>query len=236
MRRMTKLGLFLLFVFVVGGVIFYFKKDGYQVSFNSNGGSIVSPIQTGFDGNVLKPEDPIREGYVFLGWYFGEKKFDFDTKIKENITLTAFWEEEKDVTYTLSFDSLGGSEIDPIVVLEGEILVDFPQPIKENYEFIAWYYHNQEFDFQKPIVKDYIFVAKYQYVGKDEDIVSITFDSNGGSEVDSITVLSGSLPKMPKQPIREGYVFMGWTLDDQEFDFSQPVFSDITLKALWQKE
>lgn len=223
-------------VFLVGGSIFYyFKKDGYQVTFNSNGGSIITPIQTGFKKTIEKPEDPVKEGYEFVGWYLGEEKFNFDTEIKENITLTAVYEKQEAIKYTLLFDSLGGNEIDSVQVLENQVLENVPIPEKEGYEFVGWYYHNKAFDFQNEIREDMIFVAKYKKNEDHSDLVVVTFDSDGGSLVEEQTISMGGLAKMPKTPTKEGYEFEGWYLDDQEFTFLEPVEEDILLKAYWTK-
>lgn len=228
--------IFLLIILVSGGVYFYLKKDGYQINFNSNGGSIVSSIQTDFRGIAKKPDDPVRVGYQFDGWYCGDEKFDFDTKIDENVTLTAHWREEEETLYTLSFDSLGGSAIEEVLVKEGEVLMDIPTPIKDGYEFQGWYYHNKEFDFSSTITKDMVLVAKYEKLEESKNLVVVTFDSNGGSFIDEVTTTAGSLIKMPKEPVREGYQFDGWYLEDKEFDFTNPVYEDTILDAYWVKE
>ncbi|MCI6469547.1 MAG: InlB B-repeat-containing protein, partial [Lachnospiraceae bacterium] len=43
------------------------------------------------DSTVVKPEDPTRKGYVFLGWYNDKEKFDFNTPIISDLELTAHW-------------------------------------------------------------------------------------------------------------------------------------------------
>ncbi len=65
----------------------------YTVNFNSNGGTEVSSKTVSENGNVIKPSDPTREGFSFLGWYLGDEEFDFKTQITSDITLTARWEE-----------------------------------------------------------------------------------------------------------------------------------------------
>lgn len=155
--------LILLIVVVVGGGLFlYLKKDGYQVVFNSNGGSRVKTITTGLLNTIDKPDDPTKEGYIFTGWYLDDEKFTFDTKLSKNITLTAHWEKEEVPTHILRFDTLGGSKIHDITVEEGSILGNVPVPKKEGYEFIGWFYHNKEFDFTKEILEDMTLVAKYE--------------------------------------------------------------------------
>ena len=64
----------------------------YTVTFDSNGGTTIRSKKVNENDIVIKPTEPKREGYKFLGWYLGDEEFDFDTKITSNITLTAKWE------------------------------------------------------------------------------------------------------------------------------------------------
>jgi len=66
----------------------------YTVSFDSNSGSTVKSQTVTKNSTVKEPTEPTRDGYTFLGWYNGTRKFDFSTKITSNITLTAKWEKE----------------------------------------------------------------------------------------------------------------------------------------------
>ena len=238
MGKVFQYSLVMLFfiLFVGGGVLFYLKKDGYLVTFNSNGGSVVAPIQTGLSKTIDKPEDPKKDGYEFVGWYLDGEKFDFNTEITENITLRAEYQEEEEIYYTLSFDSLGGDKIEEKIVQENAVLEDVPIPVWEGYEFIGWYYYNKKFDFSEPITKDMVFVAKYKKQEEVKTSVVVTFNSNGGSEIESETISVGSLVKMPKDPVRDGYKFAGWYLNEEEFDFTNSVYEDITLDAYWVKE
>ena len=65
----------------------------YTITFDSNGGSEIRSRRVGENGNVIRPEDPVREGYTFVGWYLGDEAFDFATEITSDLTLTAHWEE-----------------------------------------------------------------------------------------------------------------------------------------------
>ena len=222
-------------VLIVGCLLFYLKKDGYLVTFNSNGGSVVTPIKTGLAKTIKKPEKPVKEGYHFVGWYLDGEKFDFDTEITENITLQAEYEKQEEVMYTLAFDSLGGDKIENIIVKENTVL-EAPIPERDGYEFVGWYYHNKEFDFSNPITSDMVLVAKYKKQEEVKTSVVITFNSNGGSEIASETISVGDLVKMPKEPVRAGYKFAGWYLHEEEFNFTNPVYEDIILDAYWVKK
>ena len=64
----------------------------YTVTFDSEGGSEIRSKKVGENGSVIEPSAPTKEGYTFLGWYLNDEKFDFNTKITSDITLTAKWE------------------------------------------------------------------------------------------------------------------------------------------------
>ncbi len=224
------------FIFLVAGSLyFYLKKDGYQVTFNSNGGSIIAPQKTGLKKNITKPSDPEKDGYIFLGWYLDTELFDFTTPVTTNITLTAHWEQLREPTYTLRFDSLGGTPIEDVLITEGHLLSDIAYPSKEGYEFIAWMYHNQQLDLKSPITHNMVLVAKYQKIEAVIKTATVTFDTQGGSPIDPLTVNIGSLAKMPMAPTKENFRFVGWYLNDSEFTFLEPITEDITLVAMYEE-
>ena len=64
---------------------------------------------------------------------------------------------------------------------------------------------------------------------------NISFNSKGGSEVKSQIVKAGSAVEKPDNPQRDGYTFDGWYLKGKEYDFSEPVYNDITLMGRWTK-
>ncbi|MGN8914293.1 InlB B-repeat-containing protein [Anaerofustis butyriciformans] len=84
-------------------------EDTYHtVSFDLNGGSGSIPKQwfVNIDtAQALEPVAPTREGYEFAGWYLDEElktPYDFESEVKDNITLYAGWKEEK-ITLTVPF-------------------------------------------------------------------------------------------------------------------------------------
>lgn len=84
------------------------EKVLLRVNFNSMGGSEV-PSQVLKSGVVGKPENPIKEGYIFDDWYTSssngeilESVFDFDTPIEKDLTLYAKW---TPISYTVKFDA-----------------------------------------------------------------------------------------------------------------------------------
>ncbi len=75
----------------------YLYKAGtmYTVTFNSNGGKILSVTgQSVAPGKkVTRPEDPTRLHYKFTGWLLNGEPYDFDNEVTSNMTLVASWEE-----------------------------------------------------------------------------------------------------------------------------------------------
>ena len=65
------------------------------------------------------------------------------------------------------------------------------------------------------------------------DGCTVTFDTDGGSAVESQTVVSGRKAVRPADPVRTGYTFAGWYLDGEVYDFDTPVTTDLTLTAHW---
>ncbi len=66
--------------------------------------------------------------------------------------------------------------------------------------------------------------------------ITIYFDSNGGSEVIGEIVKNGNVLIKPEDPIKEGFIFKEWTLNNKKYDFTKKVYDSFTLKALWEKE
>ena len=73
--------------------------------------------------------------------------------------------------------------------------------------------------------------------------VTVTFDSNGGGEVESQTIQQGQSAQRPADPIKDGYAFIGWYdkadleySNMPEWNFSYPVTKDLELVAQWVKK
>ena len=65
------------------------------------------------------------------------------------------------------------------------------------------------------------------------DPVTVTFDSDGGSEVASQTIPVNRTAAAPSVPAKNGHIFQGWMLNGEAFDFATPITQDVTLTASW---
>ena len=65
---------------------------------------------------------------------------------------------------------------------------------------------------------------------------TVAFDSDGGSTVASQSIEEGKTAVEPKSPTKENCEFIGWFIDDTEFDFSTKITSNLTLLARWENQ
>lgn len=63
----------------------------YTITFQENGGSYVANKTITSGNQVAKPSNPTKSGYTFAGWYQASKKYNFNTTVTSNVTLTAKW-------------------------------------------------------------------------------------------------------------------------------------------------
>ncbi|WP_353092719.1 InlB B-repeat-containing protein [Tissierella praeacuta] len=225
-------------------VIAHFKvseKQGYRISFNTNGGSAIEEQLIDEGEKAVKPADPTKEGYKFIDWYIDEaleNVFNFDTAISDDITLYAKWKEELIKKYTVTFNANGGNNIASIEVEEGRKLTKPTNPMKEGYKFISWYEDSsltKEFNFNTEITKDLTLYAKWEKESAKE--YNINFNTNGGSSINSKKVTVGEKVDRPSDPTKSENKFMGWYEDlnlTEEFSFDTPITKDITLYAKWK--
>ena len=190
------------------------KVNSYTITFDTAGGSEIAPITQDYGTAIAAPADPTREGYTFIGW-----DMEIPTTMPaENITVTAKW---KVNSYTITFDTAGGSEIAPITQDYGTAITAPADPTREGYTFIGW---DMEIPETMP-AENMTITAKWKV-----NSYTITFDTAGGSEIAPITQDYGTAIAAPADPTREGYTFIGW---DMEIPTTMPA-ENITVTAKWK--
>ena len=198
----------------------------YAVTLNTNGGTInngnVTEYIYGVGATLPTADDMTYTGHTFKGWYDNEGLTgDPVTAIggteMDNKEYWAKWEINQ---YTITFDTAGGSAIAPITQDYGTAITAPADPTREGYTFAGWDTaipatmpaHNMTITAQWTV---------NQY--------TITFDTDGGSEVAPITQDYGSAITAPAAPTREGYTFTGW---DKTIPATMPA-GDMTITAQW---
>ena len=189
-----------------------FSINQYTITFNSNGGSAVNPIKQDYQSVIAKPNDPIREGYTFLGWNPALP----DKMPLGGFSTTAQWKINQ---YTITFDTDGGSEVKPITQDYGTAVTAPANPTKEGFVFAGW---DKKIPGTMP-AENITIKALW------DKLYTLTFDTDGGSDVASITAVSGTTIVKPDDPTKTGYTFNGWT---PSVPYVMPE-GDMTVKATW---
>ena len=186
----------------------------YTIAFDTNGGSEIAPITQDYGTEITAPDNPTRKGYTFKGW---DKEIP-ETMPADNITVKAQWEINQ---YTIAFDTNGGSEITPITQDYGTKITAPDKPTRKGYTFKGW-----DKEIPKTMPAENITVKAQWEINQ----YTITFDTNGGSEIAPITQDYGTEITAPDNPTRKGYTFKGW---DKEIPETMPA-ENITVKAQWE--
>ena len=186
----------------------------YTITFDTNGGSEIASITQDYGTKITAPDNPTRKGYTFKGW---DKEIP-ETMPAENITVKAQWEINQ---YTITFDTNGGSEIAPITQDYGTKITAPANPTRKGYTFKGW-----DKEIPKTMPAENITVKAQWEINQ----YTITFDTNGGSEIVPITQDYGTKITAPDNPTRKGYTFKGW---DKEIPETMPA-ENITITARWK--
>ncbi len=202
----------------------------YDIILNSNGGSAVGPLHVGHGTIISSLPVPTREGYDFEGWYkdngtFANKwSMEIDLVPIGGTTLYAKWDLK---TYTVTFKDYDGTELKTETVGHGKSATAPPAPTREGYTFDRW-----DVEFTN-VTSNLTVTATYKV-----NSYTITFNSNGGSSVQGVTVDYGSKIPHPTSPTKEGYTFGGWYKDaalTNSWDFTTDTMplNGTTLYAKW---
>ncbi len=111
--------------------ILEWRINQYTISFDSDGGSNVSPIIQDYDTEVTPPANPTRTGYTFTGW---DKAIPVRMPA-DNLTIKAKWKINQ---YTISFDAAGGTEVASIKQDYGTEVAAPVAPTRAGYTFSGW--------------------------------------------------------------------------------------------------
>ncbi|WP_434752918.1 InlB B-repeat-containing protein [Paenibacillus amylolyticus] len=183
----------------------------FTVSFDLKGGASVIDQKTVVEGGtVAEPVVPVREGYVFGGWYSDEgltTAYNFATPVSSNITLYAQWK----VLFTIRFYSaIDSGPMLPKSVMDGDVVAEpagAELPVYPGHIIYAWTKDLRDkipYDFQTPVTENFMLTAMWS------EIYTVNFETNGGSAVETQLLGSGNVVKVPESPTKPGFVFEGW--------------------------
>ena len=115
---------------------------------------------------------------------------------------------QKTLSFTIEFDSYGGSEAAPVTVKYGELLTA-PTVTRDGYEFVNWTLDGKPYDFTKPVTKSFKLIAEWAPVK-----YTVTFYLNG-EKYSEAKVEHGKLVEFPDVKVKNGYALYGWMKDPE---------------------
>lgn len=209
------------------------SESTYTVTFNTNGGSVVSSQTVESGKTATEPTAPTKDGYIFGGWFTDSNfttAFTFSTAITADITLYAKWIEASKPTYTVTF-STDGAETKQTVA-EGEKVSKPTDPTKTGYTFDGWYNGDSKFDFDTAITANVTLTAKWELITYKITYAGLDGATNPNTattytiETDDITLSNAS---------KTGYTFGGWKNANGEVvtTIVQGSTGDLVLTAQW---
>ena len=185
-----------------------------------NGGSTVYKDK-GIFTNTYKCSDGKTKTVLKTTKYICPMK-DIEKDIKEAITIT--------------FDTKGGSKIESITIGKDTELTLPKEPTRDGYVFKGWVDKNETPIYDKVLLAEDTTLYAVWEKDATNNKITITFDTKGGSKIESITISKDTELVLPKEPTRDGYVFKGW-VDKNETPIYDKVLlaEDTTLYAVWEK-
>lgn len=190
----------------------------YSITFDTDGGSAVDPITQDYGTAIVVPEEPTKTGYTFSGWNPALP----ETMPAENMTVKAVWTPIA-YGYTVNYVDADGKTVRDAYTSTA----DYGTEVTPEAVAVAGYTAP---DVQKITITDDASKNVVTYVYKINQY-TITFDTDGGSAVASITQDYGTAVTAPDAPTKSGYIFGGW----DSLPATMPA-ENITVKAVWKAD
>ena len=196
-----------------------YEVNYYKVQFIDWDSTLISEQQVMYDNSAVKPSDPQREGYSFIGW---DKEFEH---VKDDMIITAQYQI---LQFNVSFLNWDGSVLQSLVVDYGTVpIYTEATPQRDGgdmyiYTFTGW---SPEI---MPTYYDMYYYAQYEQKLK---VFTVTFLDWDSTIIETQHVEYGSYATVPAGiPTHEGYTFVGW---DKEFGY---ITADLVVMALYEKD
>ncbi len=225
MRKILMLLGFMLFGLILSGC-----EEGvtFVVSFETNGGNLISSVRFNGKSELKLPDDPIKDGYLFDGWYLDEALEEplnprafLSTPVTEGFTLYAKWiVDDTRETFDVTFETLDGHDPTTIAVFMGDPVVS-PDVNRDGYHLEGWYLSLDEgltFDQRWDVTSDVVTKDVILYANWILNQYSVTFHDAYGVILETIIVNHGDSAETSLEPLKTAtseysFVFAGWDHD-----------------------
>lgn len=195
-----------------------FTPVTYTYTFNANGGVFAdgSVVKTMLfnHGDATKAPDtaPTKEGYVFTGW----KQLDGTAMPEKAVGDLTLYAQYEPATFTVSFDSDGGSAVPSEDHKADEEINSFPTPTKDNAIFVGWTYNGQRISYPFTMPASNITLkAAWEYMGPITATLTYEFTGDVPAGAEGLLPAGGSYEAgqnvtLADKPTFDGYEFHGW--------------------------
>jgi len=211
----------------------------FTVHFNSNGGTAVNAQRNvALNALVKEPANPTRAGHTFAGWFTDSNltnRWNFATgKVTRDMTLFAKWDTAQ--TFTVRFDSRGGSAVNSQNVQMNGLVTRPTNPTRTGHTFAGWFTNSNitgnAWNFgTSRVTGDMTLFAGWTV---NAQTFTVTFDPNNGGGDSTVTVNAGATVSPPSVS-RENHTLLGWWHGSEQWNFANPVNSNIRLTARWEQ-
>ena len=207
--------------------------ERHTLSYDTVGGSEIKPTEPDGGFYMVTRRIPVKSGYTFVGWSTEANTTTIDyiagDKISalSDITLYAVWlKNEVPVTFSLYYNTMGGTEVEPTESIDGKFMVTRRTPVKEGKVFLGWSTKADDTDIDY-IAGDFILANanKQLYAvwvdatdSNPEDVktYALSYDTKGGTTIEGTKSYNNMFFVTRNTPVKEGYTFIGWSLKDTE--------------------
>ena len=204
----------------------YYALKSFKVRFNTNGASKLNSV-TVWEGKTVTMPTITRVGYELDGWYLGNNKYDFSTPVTSDMTLVAHWTEKGKLKVTFNVDD---KEYRVREVKENAKVTAPTTPTKKGFVFVEWQLNGKTYNFNNPVTQNMTLEAVF----REAKTFTVKFNTNSDTKIKDVSVSEGNKVSEPTKPTKSGYTFIGWTLNNQLYNFNSSVKSDMTLVAKWE--
>ena len=218
---------------------------GYGIEYDLNGGEWAKGYKPedyylpGTEFELPKEENLKKAGYTLSGWTEKGKK-DVVWKIPATAAgvknVVAQW---KANTYNVTFEANEGTvEPKPRTVTYGSTYGELPTPTREGYTFVGWFTEQNGGMQVMADTKVTTAADRTLYAHWTQNLYTVTIKADkDGDVIETQQIPEGGLAKKPaKEPVREGYTFVGWQANGAAWDFDKnTVERETEIVALWEK-
>lgn len=165
-KKILMIGIFVTVIIISTIIVISLNKNvtpkNHLITFDSNGGTFINSQVVKTGEKITQPEEPLKDGYIFISWNLKNKTYDFNKEVKEDLTLKAKWEELKENQLVIKFNSAGGTTVPTQVINKGDKVTLPEEPKQDGYIFKGWKEDDKKYDFSTKPSEDKELVAEWE--------------------------------------------------------------------------